>query len=243
LDSTFNTANLVLNNAVTAAAEQADGKIILAGSFTTFGSNACSGRTMRIDSGGVFDGTFYNATGFSTAGCSGLVYDPRGYVFMANASNNATTGTFQDSSTIGDTIGQNFVRVFATPEPVSNPLETFLTNAGVPANLRGPNDDPDGDGLDNLVEYALDLNPNGNGGAFTGSPPLLSITPTLLQLTYRRVRNDVTYIVETSPNMAPGTWTTVGVTQGTPAGNGTTTASIPLSPGSGFLRLSVTKNP
>jgi hypothetical protein len=43
--------------------------------------------------------------------------------------------------------------------------------------------------------------------------------------------------------MTTGTWTTVGVNQGTPAGDGTTTASIALAPGSGFLRLVVTKNP
>jgi hypothetical protein len=123
----------------------------------------------------------------------------------------------------------------------ADPLADFLTNAGVPTNLRGPNDDPDGDNLDNLLEYALDLNPNGTGGAFIGTPPALSTTPTLLQLTYRRVRNDVTYVVQTSPTLIGGTWTSVGVTQGTPAGNGTTTASISVTPGSQFLRLSVSR--
>jgi photosystem II stability/assembly factor-like uncharacterized protein len=240
-DSAFNTANLTLNNAIGIAAEQADGKIVVGGNFTTYGSNACNGRIMRINADGTFDSTFYNAAGFSTAGVTGMAYDPRGYVYLVNENNNATTGNFQDASTMGDTIGRNIVRVFTTAVPVSNPLETFLTNAGVPANLRGANDDPDGDDLDNLVEYALDLNPNGSGGAFTGTPPAVSSTPTLLQLTYRRVRNDVTYVVETSPSLAAGTWTTVGVTQGTPAGDGTTTASILIAPGSQFLRLSVTR--
>ncbi|MGL5017924.1 MAG: hypothetical protein ACRDBP_07310, partial [Luteolibacter sp.] len=123
----------------------------------------------------------------------------------------------------------------------ADPLADFLTTAGVPANLRGPNDDPDFDGLSNLLEYALDLNPNGTGGSFTGTLPSLSTTPTLLQLTYRRVRNDVTYVVQTSPTLIGGTWTSVGVTQGTPAGNGTTTASISITPNSQFLRLSVTR--
>jgi hypothetical protein len=126
---------------------------------------------------------------------------------------------------------------------IPDPLADFLADAGVPANLRGPNDDADGDNLDNLIEYALDLNPNGSGGAFTGTPPTSQQTPTHLNYTYRRVRNDVTYLVETSPTLIGGTWTSVGVTQGTPAGDGTTTASIPLAPGSGFLRLVVMKNP
>jgi probable HAF family extracellular repeat protein len=127
--------------------------------------------------------------------------------------------------------------------PATDPLDEFLTNAGVPSNLRGPNDDADNDGLDNLVEYALDLNPNGNGGSFTGTPPAVSNSPTQLQLTYRRVRNDVTYTVEMSTDLTSGSWTRVGVNQGTPAGDGTTTASIPLGSGSAFLRLSVSKNP
>jgi hypothetical protein len=53
----------------------------------------------------------------------------------------------------------------------------------------------------------------------------------------------VTYTVETSPDLRTGTWTATGVTQGTPAGDGTTTASIPIGIGKAFLRLSVTKNP
>lgn len=132
------------------------------------------------------------------------------------------------------------IALTGTAAVAGDPLAEFLTNAGVPAGLRGPNDDADGDGLDNLLEYALDLNPNGNGGgAFTGTAPALTTTSTLLQFTYRRVRNDVTYVVETSPSLTTGTWTSIGVTQGTPAGDGTTTASIPVTPGSRFLRLSV----
>ena len=125
--------------------------------------------------------------------------------------------------------------------PVVDPLADFLANAGVPANLRGPNDDADNDDFDNLLEYALDLNPNGNGGAYSGTLPTSEQTPTQLSFTYRRVRNDVTYIVETSPTLIGGTWTSVGVTQGTPAQDGTTTASIPITPGSQFLRLSVSR--
>jgi hypothetical protein len=127
---------------------------------------------------------------------------------------------------------------------VSSPATTFTSWPALltlPANLRGPNDDADNDGLDNLLEYALDLNPNGSGGAFTGTPPTTLQTPTHMSFTYRRVRSELTYVVETSPTLIGGTWTSVGVTQGTPAGDGTTTASIPLSPGSGFLRLSVSQ--
>ncbi len=82
-DSAFNTANLTLNNAIGIAAEQADGKIVVGGNFTSYGSNACNGRIMRINADGTFDSTFYNAAGFSTAGVTGMAYDPRGYVYLA----------------------------------------------------------------------------------------------------------------------------------------------------------------
>jgi hypothetical protein len=134
-------------------------------------------------------------------------------------------------------------RTFTSSAPGADTLADFLTAAGVPANLRGPNDDADFDNLDNLLEYALDLNPNGSGGAFTGTPPAVSTTPTLLQLTYRRVATDVSYVVETATDLSNGPWITGGVNQGSPAGDGTTTASIPISAGSGFLRLVVTRNP
>jgi probable HAF family extracellular repeat protein len=127
--------------------------------------------------------------------------------------------------------------------PATDPLEVFLTTAGVPADLRGPNDDADADGLDNLLEYALDLNPNGSGGPYTGSPPALHTAPGQFQLTYRRVRDDLSYLVQTSPDLTTGSWTTLGVAQGTPAADGTTTASIPITPAKAFLRLIVTRIP
>jgi probable HAF family extracellular repeat protein len=176
-----------------------------------------------------------------------LVSGPATY----NSANKTFTVTGTGSITIratqtGDTTyaPAAFVeRTFTSSAPGADPLADFLIAAGVPANLRGPNDDADNDNLDNLLEYALDLNPNGTGGSFTGTPPSLSTTPTLFQLTYRRVRNDVTYVVQTSPTLVGETWTSAGVTQGTPAGDGATTASIPLGTVSAFLRLVVTKNP
>jgi hypothetical protein len=166
VDNTFNSANLLLNQVFTAATEQADGRIIIAGNFTTFGSNACNGRYLRLSADGVFDSTFYNASGFSSAGCSGLVYDPRGYVFMANAANNPNNGSFQDSSTMGDTIGQNFVRVFATPAPASGlSFAAWASGIAFPAGQAAPADDPDHDGFTNLEEFAFGADPLSGTGA------------------------------------------------------------------------------
>ena len=211
---------------------QPDGKIIVGGNFTTAGGSTRN-RLARFLSNGSFDPDFNPGAGLISQ-AENIAQQNDGKLLVAGA------------STSYDGVTRYLVARVITGSPplvATDPLADFLTNAGVPANLRGPNDDADNDGLDNLLEYALDLNPNGSGGSYTGTPPALGSTPTLLELTYRRGRNDVTYVVETSPTLTGGAWTTVGVTQGTPAGDGTTTASIPLAPGSAFLRLVVTKNP
>jgi probable HAF family extracellular repeat protein len=128
--------------------------------------------------------------------------------------------------------------------PDVDSLENYLAAAGVPTNLRGPNEDADKDGLANLLEYALDLNPNGTtGGSYGGSLPTVANTAGQCQLTYRRIRSDLTYQVEFSPNLQPGSWTTTGVLQGSAAPDGTTTARIPSQPPAGFMRLAVSPTP
>jgi uncharacterized delta-60 repeat protein len=227
-----NVFGLGLAQAGTTLAIQPDDKIIVGGNFTSAGG-ATRNRLARFLANGTLDPDFNPGAGLISQ-AENIALQNNGRLLVAGA------------STSYDGVTRYLVaRVFTGSPPLvaPDPLEDFLANAGVPANLRGPNDDADFDDLDNLLEYALDLNPNGNGGAFTGAAPTVSTTPALLQLTYRRFRNDVTYTVETSPDMITGTWTTVGVTQGTPAGDGTTTASIPLAAGNGFLRLVVAKNP
>ena len=71
-------------------------------------------------------------------------------------------------------------------------------------------------------------------------PPLVN-NGTHLIYTYRRVRSDITYGVEASDNIS--FWSTANVNQGTPAGDGTTTAGLPLTAPEDFLRLRVTLRP
>jgi hypothetical protein len=113
-----------------------------------------------------------------------------------------------------------------------------VTEKALPPGKDGPLDDADSDGISNLIEYALDLEPMESD---PGALPQPVLEAGLLKYTYRRMRSDVTYVVQTSPTLGGGTWTSSGVTQGTPAGDGTTTASIPVTPDSQFIRLSVTR--
>lgn len=124
--------------------------------------------------------------------------------------------------------------------PPADPLNAYLAAAGVSEGQRGATDDPDGDQLSNLIEFALGLAPNTPDAAAAPKPVK---TATHLTYTYRRAQAGVTYVVQASPDLSAGSWTTAGVNQGTPDQSGMTTASIPLGPNAGFLRIAVTLNP
>ncbi len=77
------------------------------------------------------------------------------------------------------------------------------------ANVISETADPDRDGLSNLLEWALGLDP-----AKAGPPPLaLSPVGAEWAFTYQRpaARQGVTYTVEVSDDLTSGTWTTEGV--------------------------------
>ena len=84
----------------------------------------------------------------------------------------------------------------------------FPSNPGAGA----PEDDPDGDGRPNLVEYAVGSDPN------TGlNPPYLDVefVTNAFFLSVQKgpgAANDVSYEVEGSPDLDPGSWSSSWVT-------------------------------
>jgi hypothetical protein len=124
------------------------------------------------------------------------------------------------------------------------PLQTYDTWLAALANPpatphRGLLDDPDADGLANLLEYALGSHPNNPASHIA---PSLTKSPTNLSLSYPRLRADLLYQVETSTDLQ--SWTTTGVLQDstTPLGQ-TATATLPITPETekSFLRLRVSE--
>ena len=126
--------------------------------------------------------------------------------------------------------------------PAVTPFVTYLSNAGVPSNQRGATDDPDADSVPNLLEFALGLNPT---IADPSGLPVATQVGSLFTLTYDRTEpSAVAYEVQTSTDLTnPSSWTATGVTQGTPAANGVTAATVPVGTGPRFLRLRVTLVP
>ncbi len=64
LDNTFNSAQSGANNAIKTAARQLDGKMIIAGSFTSYNNTVCN-RVARILPDGSLDNSFVSGSGFN----------------------------------------------------------------------------------------------------------------------------------------------------------------------------------
>ena len=120
------------------------------------------------------------------------------------------------------------------------PLQQWrLTNLGDSENTGDAADtfDKDGDGVVNLLEYALGGNPN---------IPDRSILPTTagnpLSISFTRIDDaGITYSVEASSTLAPDSWTSIYTSSGT-AGAVTVPAPVPMVGNRSFLRLRVTTN-
>jgi hypothetical protein len=115
----------------------------------------------------------------------------------------------------------------------SSPIKPWLVSYGFAfnANLLS---DPNSDGVNLLMAYALNLDPNLN---LAGSLPQPVLTANQMSLTFYAGSAGVTYSVEVSSDLQ--TWTTAGVTTSPPDANHFSTATIPRTGNRGFMRLSV----
>jgi len=118
----------------------------------------------------------------------------------------------------------------------------FLYFAGNPP-LSGDEEDADGDGVRNLLEYALNMNPT--IGNLSGLPPLgteVDLGVQYLTLIYQKdlTKTDITYQAESSISLSG--WSDLADTLVGTAGNiQTRKARIPVSGTEKFLRLKITR--
>jgi hypothetical protein len=119
-----------------------------------------------------------------------------------------------------------------------------VNNFGAQANnsqISDPNACPSGDGIVNLVKYALGLDPN---VSTSEGMPILSRDGSNLSLSYNKVAcaTNIVMAVEWSTDLV--NWSTAGVTTTVLSDDGITQeirSSVPAGTTSKFLRLSVTK--
>lgn len=161
----------------------------------------------------------------------GLIEQPLGSYSASSVPDGATitTASFTGSGTL--TVG-----------PPSGGFSSWITQAfisgTVPALQQGPNDDPDNDGISNLVEYAIASQdptvPNASIGSFNG---------TLLSFSKRLDASGLTYAIQESTDLGiADDWDEVG----SYTENTASTISNTLTPGTpvkNFLRLKVAKTP
>ncbi|MDQ8189202.1 S8 family serine peptidase [Roseibacillus persicicus] len=142
---------------------------------------------------------------------SGLDLDPLTGLISGTIGFSATVGdypiTIERYNTFSETVSQSFTLEVITG---SGGYASWIAGEGV--SLTGPNDDPDGDGLDNLLEYYL----GGQAGVAnaTIAPTLPSVGTESLTIIFAHLKSatDVSGIVEWSDTLEPNSWSSTGVT-------------------------------
>ena len=115
----------------------------------------------------------------------------------------------------------------------STPTANWLLTNGLLYNA-DLQSDPNGDGVNLLMAYALDLNPAQNLSASLPSPV---IAGNQMGLTFYAGSAGVTYTVQTSTDLT--NWSASGVTVSAPDANNVRTATVPTTDPNRFMRLLV----
>ena len=171
------------------------------------------------------------------AGASGATASPVAGATSAVFSTPALTGTasyWVQVSNSGGTVDSTAAFV-----SVRSPYETWARVAGFLPDEQTL--DPDGDGIVNLLEFALGGNPN--SAVVTLLPTVDVPVPNTLDFTLHRATGSVSYIVESSSTLAPGSWTEeYTIEKNTDPGSVGTDVTIQIPMGTDtrkFLRLRV----
>lgn len=121
--------------------------------------------------------------------------------------------------------------------------DTWISSYPGATSLPGVNEDPDRDGLSNLLEYALGGNPSlKDASTLLSTATTGAGASTYLALTFRRAQADITYTVQGSSDLInwsdiPFTLVAVGDSQSV-----SDTVAINASTSKRFMRLKVIKN-
>jgi len=213
------------------------------GTLTMSGTNTYSGNT-TVNAGTLSLGqvNFYNESStVSIAAAAGAKLDLAftgtdtvGTLFIDGVQQPAGDYTIAHAS--GAFTGGGTLHVTSGPAGFANWITGTFANGTVPSGQQGAADDPDHDGVSNLVEYAIagqdPTMPNAAIGTFSGGT-----------LTYdkRPGTSGLTYVIETSPDLQPP-WT-ARVTQAPGNTEATISYLLPTGHSTLFARLRVEQQP
>jgi len=172
---------------------------------------------------------FYNCTSLAEAIFQGDAPTMGSSVFA----NVAAGFTVYHTETASGFVGEPWDSLTLGITTPSDPVGDWLTANGLPSDSDLLSDD-NHDGVSLLMAYALNLNPNLNLSTLVPQPVFSAGE---MSLTYLEASDQVTYVVETTTDMI--NWTTEGVTMSELDVNHYRTATVPMTGGTRFMRLSV----
>jgi autotransporter-associated beta strand protein len=159
-----------------------------------------------------------------------------GTLFFGTVQQKAGNYTSADPS--ANFTGSGTLTVLSGPPGFSSWIAGTFANGTVPLDKRGPHDDPDNDGISNLVEYAI-----AGQDPTVGNPAISTFSAGTLSFTKREGATGITYAIESSTLLTAESWATLPKP---PVLESPGAISYPFTPGTpvkNFARLKVTLSP